>query len=186
MPEYRRYRVEGATYFFTVVTDGREPFLCQDEARAILRGLLSECRARWPFTTDAIVLLPDHLHALWTLPENDANYSRRWGWVKKEFTKAWLGRGKAEQPVSPGRQHKRQRGVLQPRFWEHLIRDEDDFERHADYIHYNPVKHGHSRTPKEWPWSTFHDWVRQGFYPEDWGGGDPEARFASITDTVGE
>lgn len=186
MPNFRRYRVEGATYFFTVVTDGREPLLCTEAARSLLRGLLTDCRERWPYKMHAIVLLPDHLHTLWTLPENDADYSRRWGWIKKEFTKGWLAAGNPERPVSPGRVNKRQRGVLQPRFWEHMIRDEGDFERHADYIHYNPVKHGYVQSPCDWEWSTFHQFVGSGDYPSDWGCGDVELKFDDIAARVGE
>ena len=182
---YRRYRVEGATYFFTLVADGRQTFLCHDDSRALLRRLLIECRKRWPFTIDAIVLLPDHLHTLWTLPEGDSRYSMRWAWIKKECTKGWLSLGNKERPVSPGRRHKRQHGVLQPRFWEHLIRDDADFETHADYTHYNPVKHGYVSAVKDWPWSTFHQWVKEGIYPEDWGIGVGE-RIGSVRDTVGE
>ena len=167
--DYRRYRIEGATYFFTVVTDGRVPFLCDETARGLLSRSLTEYQTRWPFTIDAVVLLPDHLHTLWTLPPADADYSRRWAWIKKEFTKGWLACGRAEQPVSDGRARKGYRGVLQPRFWEHTVRDEDDFARHADYIHSNPVKHGYVRSPKDWEWSSFRQQVAKGWYPEDWG-----------------
>jgi putative transposase len=181
---YRRYRVEGATYFFTVVTDSRVPFLCGDTARVLLHRVFAECRARWPFTIDAIVLLPDHLHTIWTLPEADASYSRRWGWLKKEFTKGWLEAGNAEQPVSAGRERKRYRGVFQPRFWEHLIRDEDDFIRHADYIHFNPVKHGYAKSAWDWEWSSFRQQVSKGWYPQDWAAAGDD--YADIAEQAGE
>jgi putative transposase len=186
MPNYRRFRVEGAIYFFTLVTDGRQPFLCTDDARALLRKFLKECDERWPFTISAIVLLPDHLHTLWSLPQGDDKYSRRWGWIKKEFTKAWLGSGHPEQLVSAGRARKRQHGVFQPRFWEHLIRDEEDFERHADYIHYNPVKHRYVASPRDWSWSSFHRYVKAGIYPIDWGQSIDEKCFANIAEQAGE
>lgn len=186
MPDFRRYRVEGASYFFTVVTDGRAPFLCHPEARRLLRRLLVACAARWPFITDAIILLPDHLHAVWTLPAGDANYSRRWGWVKKEFTKGWLASGGNEQPVSPGRVAKRRHGVFQPRFWEHAIRDDTDFANHLDYIHYNPVKHGYAVRPGDWPWSSFHRWVEAGAYPPNWGAAKPDLPWESLSHTAGE
>jgi putative transposase len=186
MPDFRRYRVDGGTYFFTVVTDRREPFLCRPEARRLLRQLLLTCNARWPFTTDAMVLLPDHLHVVWTLPPGDANYSRRWGWIKKEFTKGWLTAGGVEQAVSPGRARKRQHGVLQPRFWEHAIRDDDDYERHMDDVHYNPVKHGYVHLPREWKWSTFHRWVGAGVYPPDWGSAAVAPTWPDLAQTVGE
>ena len=129
---------------------------------------LIECRARWSFTIDAVVLLPDHMHTIWTLPTNDANYSRRWGWIKKEFTKGWLAAGQEELPVSSGRARKRYHGVFQPRFWEHMIRDEDDFIRHADYIHFNPVKHGYVRCAWDWEWSSFRSQVAKGWYFREW------------------
>jgi putative transposase len=169
MPNYRRCRAEGGTYFFTVVTEGRIPFLCEPRARALLRRCLRDCRERWPFHLDAIVLLPDHLHAIWTLPLREADYSKRWGWLKKEFTKAWLVDGGRETECGPSRQRHRRRGVWQRRFWEHTIRDEEDLENHFNYLHYNPVKHGLVLAPRDWPYSTFHRWVRQGVYDSAWG-----------------
>jgi len=118
---------------------------------------------------DAIVLLPDHLHTIWTLPRSDTNYSTRWAWIKKEFTKAWLQAGGMEQQQTLGRERDRRRGIWQPKFWEHTIADERDFERHIDYIHYNPVKHGLVSRPRDWPWSSFHRCVRRNLYPLDWG-----------------
>ena len=108
------------------------------------------------------------IHTIWTLQPDDADYSRRWGWIKKEFTKGWLRLGGAEQAVTVEQRRERRRGIWQPRFWEHTIRDADDFERHFDYIHYNPVKHGLVRCPHEWPWSSFHRWVHAGVYPDKW------------------
>jgi putative transposase len=186
MPRFHRYRVEGATYFFTVVVEGRRHIFAEPAARKCLGDLLRECHTRWPFTTDALVLLPDHLHALWTLPADDADYSRRWGWVKKEFTKWWLSNGGTEVAVSAARSNAGYRGVLQPRFWEHTIRDETDFENHADYIHYNPVKHGHVSRPIDWPWSSFERWVTAGVYPTDWGASEPTLPWGQLETTSGE
>ncbi|HEX8203955.1 MAG TPA: transposase, partial [Isosphaeraceae bacterium] len=135
MPNFRRDYVPGGMYFFTVVTDHRAPFLCQELARRILGTVLRECRERWPFQIEAIVLLPEHLHTILTLPVGDARYSTRWGWIKKEFTSRWLAAGCVEQPRTEGRRRDGRRGVLQPKFWEHTLRDERDFERHFDYIH---------------------------------------------------
>ena len=151
MPDYRRYYQAGGTFFFTVVTEGRARWLCEDRARMILHAAIASCRDRWPFSMDAVVLLPDHLHAIWTLPREDADYSRRWAVIKRRFTDRWLAAGGPERAVSRGRRNQRRRGVLLPRFWEHLIRDENDYERHVEYIHYNPVKHGLVRCPHEWP-----------------------------------
>jgi len=187
MPHYHRFFVPGATYFFTLVTHGRRPFLCDESSRNILGRVMRECRERWPFSIDGIVLLPDHLHCLWTLPSEDYAYSRRWGWIKKEFSKAWLVEGGTELPVSGAGTRQRRRGVWQPRFWEHMIRDEHDAERHLDYIHYNPVKHGLVVEPRLWRWSSFRRWIDLGQYDERWGC-DPNAglSFNDIANTVGE
>ena len=187
MADYRRYFVPGGTYFFTLVTQGRAEFLCDDAARAILANVLRECRVRWPFAIVAVVLLPDHLHALWSLPEGDAAYPVRWAWIKKEFTKRWLASGGCEQAISDARRARGRRGVWQPRFWEHTIRDEDDFEDHFHYIHYNPVKHGWVQFPYQWPYSSFHRWVHAGVYTSDWcytpGAASP---WATLDGTTGE
>src|SRR5262245_40615511 len=185
MPNFRRNYVPGGTFFFTVVTDRRARILCQAPARELLGSFLRQCQERWPMRTEAIVLLPDHLHTIWTLPLTDADFSKRWGWVKKEFTKAWLPISGVEQPQTDGRIRDARRGVWQPKFWEHTIRDEVDLERHFDYIHYNPVKHGLVSRPCDWPWCSFHQWVRKGVYPPDWGcARSPD--FRAIACTVGE
>jgi putative transposase len=115
------------------------------------------------------VLLPDHLHAIWTLPHADADFPRRWAYIKKEFSKSWLAAGGFENEVSHSKQHDRRRGVWQRRYWEHSLRDETDFEQHCDYIHYNPVRHGLAVCPRDWPFSSFHRFVRAGDYDSDWG-----------------
>lgn len=169
MSHFRRAYVPGGSFFFTVITERRAPILCTETARYYLRLILQDCRQRWPFRIDALVLLNDHLHAIWTLPPGDTDYSKRWGWIKKEFTKAWLAADGGEQPRSSSRLHQRRRGVWQRRFWEHTLRDEQDFERHCDYIHYNPIKHRLVECPRDWPFSSFHRWVAQGAYTIDWG-----------------
>ena len=152
---YRRDR-EGLTYFFTVVCRDRHPVFWDKAARNVLRSVLHAMRERWPFAIDAWVLLPDHIHTIWTLPEIDVDYSRRWGWLKKEVTKRQ-------------RTNTRNGSIWQRRFWEHRIRDERDYRIHCDYIHYNPVKHGLVARPLDWPFSTFHRGVRRGIYGVDWG-----------------
>ena len=186
MPNWRRAKVPGGVYFFTVVTDGRRPVFADAEARTRLGTVMRRCRDRWPFETLAVVLLPDHLHAIWSLPAGDDAYSRRWGWIKKEFTKAHLRAGGSERTQSDGRRRDRRRGVWQPKFWEHTIRDEADFDAHLDYLHWNPVKHGHASAPREWEPSSFHRWVRAGVYPEDWGRTEQPPGIDRLGTTVGE
>ena len=169
MSVYRRHFVSGGAYFFTLVTQERAAILVEPTARAILHDAFAECKRRWPFVIDAIVLLPDHLHTIWLLPSNDDQFPRRWGFIKKEFTKRWIASGGQEQMISSQRSVRRMRGVWQPRYWEHAIQDEDDLGRHRDYIHYNPVKHGLVKKPVDWPYSSFHRWAAQGAYDPGWG-----------------
>jgi putative transposase len=169
MANYRRWHVEGGTYFFTLVTCKRAPLFANEAARTILGAKLRECKEKWPFEVNALVLLPDHLHAIWTLPPRDSRYPRRWAWIKKEFTKQWLAVGGQEQAIGQARRERGDRGIWQPRYWEHTIDDEHDFDRHFDYIHYNPVKHGHAASPADWLYSSFHRWVQAGVYDAEWG-----------------
>jgi len=168
MPDYRRAR-DGRTYFFTVNTWKRQPILCREDARIILREVIQELRESRPFIVVAWVHLPDHVHCIWELPEDDVDYSMRWGWIKKEFTKRIRGTIDTPQLTSSRLRH-REGGVWQRRFWEHQIRDDADLTAHCDYIHYNPVKHGLVKLPRDWPYSTFHQFVKRGIYPETWGG----------------
>jgi putative transposase len=187
MPNYRRAHVPGGSFFFTVVTYDRVPLFADDRGRRVLGSLLREAKKRWLFTINAIVLLPEHLHVIWSLPSGDTAYSTRWAWIKKEFTKEWLEVGGAEKPVTAGRSRERRRGVWQPRFWEQTLESEDDFEHHFDYVHYNPVKHRHVYRPRDWPWSSFHRWVRAGVYAADWACSPQRAPdFRDIEDSVGE
>ena len=158
----------GGTYFFTLVTEGRESFLCSDLARKLLRESIDACRTDRPFDADAFVLLPDHLHAIWTLPPGYADFSGRWAAIKARFTRGWIDAGCGEQPTSGSRLRHRHRGVWQRRFWEHWIRGNDDFAAHLDYVHFNPVKHGLVTCPHLWPYSTFPKWVQRGIYAPDW------------------
>ena len=185
MPKYRRNFQQGGTYFFTVVTDSRARILCSDLARSCLRQAVKSCQKRWPFESLAWVLLDDHLHSIWALPEGDDAYSLRWSWIKKEFTKAYLAAGGKEQSISASKRLRRERGVWQRRFWEHTLKDDRDLARHMDYIHYNPVKHKLVSCPKDYPYSSFHRWVKAGVYEQNWAcleGLD----FADLVGTVGE
>jgi putative transposase len=169
MPNYHRTLLPGGTFFFTVVTYHRQPILTCEQSRAILHSAWENVRFRMPFVTDAICLLPDHIHCIWTLPDGDSNYSLRWGEIKKLFTKAY------RQYIGPGEKQNSsrvQRGeaaIWQRRFWEHAICNLEDLHRHLDYIHYNPVKHGLVKNVADWRWSSFQRYVRMGNYPSDWG-----------------
>jgi len=167
---YRRNFVPGATWFFTVNLAERRSNLLIEHIDA-LRTAFRYVRTRYPFQIDAIVILPDHLHAIWSLPEGDADFATRWRLIKSTFSRA-LPPG---ERVSASRAGKGERGIWQRRYWEHTIRDDDDIARHVDYIHINPVKHGFVGRVCDWPHSSFHRLVRQGVYPEDWAGDAAEA-----------
>jgi putative transposase len=165
MTNYRRNFVPGGSYFFTVnLADRRSRLLTQHVD--VLRTAFRQTRAAHPFTTEAIVILPDHIHAIWTLPDGDSDFATRWRLIKSAFSRAFAN---GEQ-ISDSRRGKGERGIWQRRYWEHTLRDERDFARHMDYIHFNPVKHGHVSQVKEWPYSSFHRMVQLGVYPSDWGG----------------
>jgi len=170
MPHYHRNYVKGGTYFFTVVTYMRRPIL-DKIAISLLEQELKACNSFKPFGVEAMVILPDHLHCIWTLPPMDYDYSSRWRIIKTSFTKEYISRvgGALAQPTL-SMQMKGERGIWQRRFWEHTIRDERGYQLHFDYIHYNPVKHGLVKAPQDWPHSSFHRCVQEGIYPKSWGG----------------
>ncbi len=174
MTQYRRLYVPGGTYFFTLVTHDRRPILTSESSRSFLRRAWCEEKQRRPFDTVAICLLPDHLHCLIALPEHDANFSVRLQKIKSKFTRLYLKHGGEEAPVTLSKIKKKERGVWQRRFWEHCIRDDEDFGHHVDYIHYNPVKHGLVTKPALWPHSSFFRYVRMGWYDADWGETDAQ------------
>ena len=169
---YKRARVPGGTYFFTIVTHNRRKTLCSGENPRILRHAFDVIQARRPFTIDAIVLLPDHLHCLWTLPAGDADFSTRWMLIKSQFTR---------QCDVPGMNTDGSRRMIwQNRFWEHQIRDDTDFCRHVEYIHYNPVRHGLVHAPRDWKYTSFHRYVKAGKYHPGWRAKDT-IEFTGIT-----
>lgn len=168
MSDYRRPWVAGGTYFFTVVTYERRQVLTTEAVRAALRGAINQARTTLPFKIDAWVLLPDHLHRVWTLPWPDDNFAARWAIIKRRVARECAAIVGALPSISRIRRNEHM--FWQRRFWEHQIRDADDLTRHLDYIHWNPVKHGLVKTVKDWPYSTFHRYVAQGIYPGDWGG----------------
>jgi putative transposase len=216
MPDYRRAAVPGGTFFFTLVSHERRPILCDDAIRLALREAITTVKNKHPFTIDAWVLLPDHLHCIWTLPPGDDAFSIRWSMIKRFVTQQIAGScggahgapyggrggsgahgapygvsqldcrvrrahhkypnqihcsdGEHSAPVSASRLRRREGSLWQRRFWEHQLRDQADLNRCLDYLHWNPVKHGHVSRVAEWPYSTFHRFVREGMYPKDWGG----------------
>ena len=167
---YRRAFVQGGSYFFTVVTHRRRPLFSSPDAVDVLRRAFRNVRATRPFRLEAMVVLPDHLHCIWTLPPGDCDFATRWRLIKTWFTKHCdpalrqvggdPGSAKSGQPI------------WQHRYWEHLLRDEKDFIHHLEYIHFNPVRHGLAASPAAWPYSSFHAFVKAGIYGEDWG--EPE------------
>ena len=173
MSDYRRYYTPGGTYFFTCVTYQRQPILTTDLGRRCLRGAIETVRKSHPFEIVAVVLLPDHWHSIWSLPRDDDNYPLRWMKIKEEFTEIWLANGGEELPQTRSRKKHRQRGIWQKRYWEHTVDGEEDLQRCADYIHWNPRKHNLVQSIAEWKWSSFHRFVRLGEYEPDWGRFDP-------------
>ncbi|MCG8367275.1 MAG: transposase [Pseudanabaenales cyanobacterium] len=178
--QYRRAATPGAAYFFTVVAYNRQQLFKTPDTVQLLRKAFHTVKQRHAFTIDAIVILPNHLHCLWTLPPDDADFSTRWRLIKSFFSRHCPEHHKHQRSLS--RLNKSEQAIWQRRFWEHQIRDKQDFERHVDYIHYNPVSHQLVKAPRDWPYSSFHRYVAQGFYPEDWGSSGE----IDLPDQVGE
>ena len=149
---YRRAYQRGGCYFFTQVTKDRNPIFSKTENIALLREAFFRVKQKYPFDIDAAVVLPDHIHCIWRMPEEDCDYSRRWRLIKTWFTKNCSDSS-----------------VWQRRFWEHMIRDETDYRHHLDYIHFNPVKHGYVNNAQAWPHSSFKKFEARGYYSPDWG-----------------
>lgn len=165
MPRYTRAWIPGGSFFFTVALLERQRRLLTDHIE-LLRDTFRQVRTRHPFAIDAMVVLPDHFHAIWTLPPGDAHFSTRMRLIKAGFSRAIP----ATERLSDTRLARGERGIRQHRFWEHAVRNEDDLQRHIDYIHYNPVRHGHVRRVQDWPHSSFHRYVEAETYPADWAG----------------
>jgi putative transposase len=169
MTDYRRNRVPGGSYFFTVNLADRGSDLLVRHID-LLRDAVRRARAKAPFHIDAWVVLPEHMHCLWTLPEGDADFSTRWQAIKGTFSRRIaLGEDRSASRVG-----KNERAVWQRRFWEHTIRDDRDYAVHMDYIHFNPVKHGLVADAADWQYSSFHRCVKRGLYPAGWAGGMEE------------
>jgi putative transposase len=165
MSRYRRAKVAGGTFFFTLtLADRSDDLLVRhiDRFRNIYRSVQERCS----FETVAICILPDHLHAIWSLPADDTDFATRWNLIKSGFSRGLP----SDTSRSPSKIAKREKGIWQRRYWEHVIRDDADLARHVDYIHYNPVKHGLVPRVCDWPHSSFHQHVKRGLLPLDWGG----------------
>jgi putative transposase len=173
MPNYRRAFVPGGSWFFTVNLLERRQTLLVDHI-GTLREAVAVTRQSHPFTIEAFVVLPDHLHTIWTLPTDDADFSIRWRLIKSRFARALP----KNERLSSVRVARNERGIWQRRFWEHLIRDEADYARHVEYCYINPLKHGLVPRVSEWPYSSFHRDVRAGTVPQDWAGDlEPSGEF---------
>jgi putative transposase len=159
MGEYRRLYQQGGSYFFTVVTYNRAPILTASENLSRLHQSFKHVMNQYSFTIEAMVILPDHLHCIWQLPPGDSDFSTRWRLIKRYFSIM------KDKPVT----ERGEKNIWQRRFWEHFLRDEEDWRRHMDYIHYNPVKHGYVQNPADWPHSSFQKALQEGLYPIGWG-----------------
>ena len=160
---YRRAWVPGGTYFFTLALQDRSQTLLTDHIES-LRAAFRQTRAQHPFRILAIAVLPEHLHCIWQLPCADCDYPLRWNLIKGAFSRQLP----KTEVVQLSRHLKRERGIWQRRYWEHLIRNPDDLQAHVDYIHYTPVKHGHVSNPRDWPYSSIHRYIARGLIPPDW------------------
>jgi len=168
MSHYRRANTGGGSYFFTVVSYRRQSILCNPDIRDALRAAIHITRSKHPFKIDAWVLLPYHLHCIWTLPPGDADFANRWGIIKRKVSIACRNAYRKSIWLNNSKQKHRESTIWQRRYWEHQIRDQYDYNLHMDYIHYNPVKHGLCNHAFQWPYSTFHRYTTEGTYPADW------------------
>jgi len=162
--QYRRAGVIGGTYFFTVNLHDRQSSLLLEQVE-LLRKSVRHVQRSHPFNIIAMVVLPEHLHAIWQLPDEDKDYSLRWSLIKSHFSRSIP----KHEFINQSRKEKRERGLWQRRFWEHQIRDDIDLENHVNYIHFNPVKHCYVKSPSEWKYSSIHRYIRKGILVPNWG-----------------
>ena len=165
MSNYRRSQQKGGSFFFTVALANRQSHLLIQYID-YFKQAYRKVWQNYPFESVAVCVLPDHVHAIWTLPPDDCNYSLRWQLIKRYFSRHF----NVSQTRSHSKIKYREKGIWQRRFWEHEIRDEQDLQRCIDYVHFNPVKHGYVARCIDWEYSTFHHYVRLGMLPENWGG----------------
>ncbi|MBV9575221.1 MAG: transposase [Gammaproteobacteria bacterium] len=165
MSQYKRFYQSGGYYFFTLVSYHRRPIFVNCENVKYFKDAIDKVKKSYPFFLNAIVILPDHLHCIWRLPENDKDFSTRWRLIKRYFS----------MKMNTAINHRNEKEIWQRRFWEHSIRNEIDWQKRMDYIHYNPVKHGLVTSPGDWKHSSFNYWVKKGIYEKDWGSTEPIA-----------
>ena len=177
MSNYRRSKTQGGTWFFTLVSYRRRSIFTHPASIKTLREMIQRVRLAHPFIIDAWVLLPDHMHFIWTLPQGDNDYSKRIGLIKAGFTQHSKNLFHREEWMNDSKRKHRESTIWQRRFWEHEIRNEQDYSRHMDYVHVNPLKHAWVNRVIDWPYSSFHRYVKLGVYPHNWAGGDVEGDF---------
>lgn len=178
MSNYRRVYIPGSTYFFTLTAYKRKPIFDNEEVRVLLRQAMDDVKRKYPFEINAVTLLPDHLHCVLTLPDNDSDYSKRWSMIKRYVSQGIAKHaivrnqndvvGCAVRTNAQSRTKRRESAVWQRRFWKHAIRDARDYDNHVHYCYWNPVKHGYVQRVADWPYSTFHRDVKLGMFPLDW------------------
>ncbi|MFN3235285.1 MAG: REP-associated tyrosine transposase [Gammaproteobacteria bacterium] len=164
MSSYKRIFQAGSYYFFTVVTYDRLPVFKRHQNVTLLKESIKKIKCKYPFQINAWVILPDHIHMIWKLPRNDFDYTKRWRLIKREFCLTQAGTTNKRN----------ERRIWQRRYWEHIIRNENDMKNHIDYIHFNPVKHGYTSTPSAWEYSSFQYWLNKGVYHIKWGCAEPK------------
>ena len=165
--QYRRAKTKGGCYFFTVNLANRNQHLLTEHID-ILRSNINRVKNNHPFKVDAMVILPEHLHAVITLPDDDSDYAKRWMLIKSGFSRQMP----KKEIINQSKKNKRERGIWQRRYWEHQIRDDKDYENHVNYVHYvhyNPVKHGYVNQASEWSYSTIHQYIKNGILSQNWG-----------------
>ncbi len=169
MANYIRSYTRGASYFFTLVTHNRRKIFCNKDFLIAFRISIKQVQANYPFKIIAWVQLPDHLHCIWEIEDKGTNYSQCWSQIKRNTTKLCPQYHLPMDEMSYSQVSRNEKGIFQRRFFEHQIRNNMDFKNHIDYLHYNPVKHGFVNNVKDWQYSTFHRFVKEGIYPLDWG-----------------
>ena len=170
MPNYRRVKIKGGTYFFTLVTYHRQRIFSSPQTRSMFLDAIYHVRTYHPFDLEAYCILPDHIHLICRFPEDDPDYSMRIGLIKRRYSKQHIYRFGSHFPKNKSYEKRQEVGIWQRRFWEHWIRDEEDLNRHIDYIHFNPVKHGLVNQACDWEHSSFINYVQNGYYDLKWGG----------------